>query len=125
MADLIELTDLASYLQQDLDEETAVRARRVASGWLRSATALTAWPDPVPDDLWTWALELAAMAYSNPEMLSSETAGGTVSTTDRSRRQAILDAARQAYGVGRGPLYSFPEPDWSWTTTTTGTCTNG
>lgn len=119
MADLFELTDLASYLQrEDLDIETATRARRIASGWLRSATGLTDWPDPVADDLWSWSLELAAMAYTNPEMLYSETVGGTVSVYDRGttgRRQAILDAARQVYSTAGKPLYSFPEPDWSWT----------
>ncbi|GAB7039707.1 MULTISPECIES: hypothetical protein [Catenuloplanes] len=119
MADLFELTELADYLQQGpLDEASATVARRKASGWLRSATKLTAWPDPVPDDLWGWAIELAALAYDNPAMLASEQVGATSRTADRGRLAAILDAARAAYldpaTAGGGPLHSFPEPDWQW-----------
>ncbi|BEL07833.1 hypothetical protein Q0Z83_060240 [Actinoplanes sichuanensis] len=128
MADLFELTDLASYLQRaDLDVETAVRARRIASGKLRSATRLAAWPDPVPDDLWTWAVELAGLAYNNPELLATETTGAVSSTWERGRQAEILAAARETYGgpggiPAGGPLFSFPEPDWRWSSTNPNTC---
>ncbi|MFI5839451.1 hypothetical protein ACIA8K_07025 [Catenuloplanes sp. NPDC051500] len=120
MADLFTLAELTDYLQQGpLIEASAIVARRKASGWLRSATELTTWPDPIPDDLWGWAIELAALAYDNPTLLASETVGATSRTTDRARFTAILDAAREAYRDGSapgggGPLHSFPEPDWSW-----------
>lgn len=121
MADLFDLPDLAGYMQRDLDTATATLARRVASGWLRSATGLSEWTAPVPDDLWTWALELAEMAYGNPAGLASEVVGGTTSTFDRARRAAILESARLKYSTGATPVYSFPEPDWHWTVTPTAT----
>jgi hypothetical protein len=119
VADLFDLTDLASYMQQDLDTETATRARRIASGWLRSATGLSDWPSPVPDDLWTWALELAEMAYGNPSGMAVETVDDYSGTRDRSRRAGILDAARRKYSAGGVPVYSFPDPDWHWSTVAT------
>lgn len=117
MADLFELPQLASYLHQRLAYGSADLARRVATGWLRSATRLDTWPDPVPDDLLGWALELAGMVYTNPEGLTTEVVGATTATRERGRRDAILAAARSAYGgegVAGGPMFSFPEPDWSW-----------
>jgi hypothetical protein len=118
VADLFELTELASFMQQDLDTETATIARRIASGWLRSATGLTEWTDPAPDDLWTWALDLAAMAYGNPSGNVSETIDDYAVTFNRARRAEILEAAKRKYSTGSRPVYSFPEPDWHWTTTT-------
>lgn len=126
MADLFTLDELEDALQQGpLVEASATIARRVAYGWLRSATKLTDWPDPVPDDLFAWGVELAGLFYNNPEGLASDTTGGTAATWDRTRRSAILDDARAAYGgstAGGVPLYSFPEPDWSWSAQSYPTC---
>lgn len=119
MADLFDLTDLAGYMQRDLDTASATLARRVASGWLRSATGLSDWTSPVPDDLWTWALELAEMAYGNPSGLAVESVDDYSGTFDRARRAAILAAARQKYSTGTVPVYSFPDADWHWTTVAT------
>ena len=118
---LFELEDLENYLQQGpLNEASVLVARRVTSGWLRAATKLQTWPDPVPDDLYGWALELAGLVYNNPEGLITDTTGGVTATWERGRRDAILDLARSTYGdpdtgAAGGPLFSFPEPDWSWT----------
>lgn len=120
MADLFDLVDLPSWLQvPDVDLETATRVRRYASGWLQSATRLAAWPTPVPDDLWAWGIELAAIAYRNPDGLSSETIDDYTRTVDRARRAEILAAASASYGGTSAPRYSFPAPDWSWTTVPT------
>jgi hypothetical protein len=119
VADLFELTELASYMQRDLDTSTATNARRIASGWLGSATGISEWSAPIPDDLWTWALELAEMAYGNPSGAASESIDDYATTFDRARRASILGAARRKYSVAGTPVYSFPEPDWSWTTVTT------
>lgn len=121
MADLFTPTELEDFLQQGtLTAASVLVARRVASGWLRAATQLAEWPDPIPDDLFGWALELGGLAYNNPEGLAADTTGGTSATYDRQRRGEILDAARAAYGNpagGRGgPVSSFPDPlpgpDW-------------
>lgn len=116
MADLFDLADLASVLREDdeFDVAAATVARRVVSGWLRNATALTAWPDPVPDDLYGWALELTAMFYDNPTALATEAIDDYRSGMDRARRADILAAAGAAYGGTTQPQYAFPEPDWHW-----------
>jgi hypothetical protein len=115
VADLFTLEELASYLQQDLDASTATNVRRIASGWLRSATALADWPSPVSDQLFAWGLELAAIAYRNPEGLTSERVDDYQASYDASRRLEILAAARRDYSGAGAPTYSFPEPDWHWT----------
>jgi hypothetical protein len=94
--------------------DKAAVARRMAGGWLKSATHLTEWPDPIPDELWTWSLELAAIAYRNPDGVLSEGIDDYNSTLDRARRAQILADARAVYGGASGPQYSFPAPDWQW-----------
>lgn len=116
-ADLFDLVDLPSWLQVPaVDTETATRVRRAASGWLYGATRLASWPVPIPDDLWAWALELAAIAYRNPDATTSESIDDHSVSWDRARRKEILDAARMAYASSgtSGPLYSFPDIDWHW-----------
>lgn len=115
-ADLFDLIDLPSWLQVPaVDTETATRVRRAASGWLMGATRLTVWPSPVPDDLWAWAIELAAIAFRNPAAVASESLDDYNVSHDRARRKDILDAARLVYSAAAGPQYSFPDPDWHWT----------
>lgn len=117
MTDLFTIDDLSSYMQvPSLDLATAVAVRRAASGWLADATGLAEWPVPVPDRLWAWALELAAMAYLNPTWAERETVGGvTTQWGDLAvRRREILTAARQALRTTSGAVaYSFPSfLDW-------------
>ena len=117
MADLFDLGDLPSILQvPEVDTETATRARRMASGWLKNATKLADWPNPVPDDLWAWAVELAAIAFRNPAAANSESIDDySVSYGDRVRRAEILKDAAAAYAGSSQPQYDFPDPDWHWT----------
>lgn len=116
MPDLFTLVDLPSWLQvPSVDTETATRVRRYASGWLQSATGLTPWPpDPVPDDIWAWAIELAGIAFRNPDAAASESLDDHNVSWDRARRAEILTAARIAYSGAGVPIFSFPEPDWHW-----------
>jgi len=126
MADLFDLVDLPSWLQvSEVDTETATRVRRYASGWLLAATRLSAWPNPVPDDLWAWAIELAGIAYRNPDATASESIDDHSVTWDKERRKEILAAARIAYSGSSTPLYSFPDPDWHWTVVPSATLTTG
>lgn len=116
MAELFQPQELADYLQKpltDLGPASVLAARRIAGGWLLAATGLTAFPDPVPDDLWTWAIELAAIALDNPTGRASEASGG-VSTGFGRRRAEILTAAAARYppasGTAAAPQFSFPPP---------------
>ena len=115
MLDLFDLGELPHWLQvPEVDPQTAARVRRAANGWLQDATGLTEWPAPVPDRLWAWAIELAAIALRNPAATASETIGDYVRQADRVRRREILDAARTAYNSAGRPQYSFPAPDLRW-----------
>ncbi|MEV4197020.1 hypothetical protein [Micromonospora globbae] len=118
MADLFEVEDLRKLLQlapEDFDTDAATVARRIASGWLSDATGLSVWPDPVPDRLWSWGIELGAIAYNNPEAAQSQQIDDYRVVNDAGRRSQILDDARRAYAVAvAGPQGSFPEWDWSW-----------
>jgi hypothetical protein len=116
VADLFDLIDLPSWLQvPQVDTETATRVRRAANGWLQDATGLAVWPSPVPDRLWAWALELAAIALNNPTSANTEQIDDyQIAFGDRLRRAEILKAARSAYNTAAGPQYSFPDPDWHW-----------
>jgi hypothetical protein len=120
MADLFDLVDLPSWLQvPSVDTETATRVRRYASGWLKNATQLTVWPpDPVPDDIWAWAIELAAIAFRNPAGASNESIDDYSVGHDTARRKEILAEARLAYSTASVAQYSFPDWDWHWTVTT-------
>jgi hypothetical protein len=119
VADLFDLGDLPSWLQvPGVDTETATRVRRAVNGWLQDATGLTDWPNPVPDRLWAWAIELAAITFDNPTGLFSTTIDDSTTVYDRgssSRRQQILDQARRVYNTAGKPMGSFPDPDWHWT----------
>lgn len=113
-ADLFTIGEFASYMQQDVDTSSATVARRVASGWLLAATGLTDFPLPVSDQFFGWGLELAAIAFRNPDGAASESIDDHAVSWDRSRRADILAAARLAYSSAGSPIYSFPDPDWHW-----------
>jgi hypothetical protein len=115
MSDLFDLADLPSWLQvPEVDEQTAIRVRRYASGWLMAATGLTSWPDPVPDNLWAWGIELAGIAFRNPTALTSDSIDDYSRSFDSARRAEILAEAKAVFGGARSPQYEFPAWDWSW-----------
>lgn len=107
MAGLFQIVELASLLQRDVQPGGAYAAEEVAATWLRSATGLPTFPDPLPDDLHGWGLELAALVYN-----SFTPTGGVVSPVDPAEKLRILQAAGRAYGPGGagtgGPQGCFP-----------------
>lgn len=108
MAGLFQIIELASLLQRDVQAGGAYAAEEVAATWLRSATGLPDFPDPLPDDLHGWGLELAALVYN-----SFTPTGGVVSPVDATAKDKILSAAGRAYGPGGagsgGPQGCFPD----------------
>ncbi len=109
---LVSPVELATYLQQPVSEAVALSVIRVATGWLQAATGVTVWPEPTPDDLWAWTLELAAMAHANPAGAQSQEAGVIIHTWGE-RREQILEDAKGAYGSGQAPKGCFP-PALPW-----------
>lgn len=111
-------SDLAAFLQQDVDNATTDVMLRVASGWLMSVTSpgtwTPDWPNPVPDNLFGWALELAGIAYRNPDGTATESIDDYSRSADRARRAEILKQAASVFGGSSGPQYSFPDVDWHW-----------
>jgi hypothetical protein len=114
-SDLFTIDEFTSYIQQDADTSSAVVARRVASGWALDAAGLTDWTLPISDALFAWTIELAAIAWRNPDGAASESIDDHNVTFDRQRRKDILRAVQAQYGTGDTPQYSFPDPDWHWT----------
>jgi hypothetical protein len=107
---LVTTEELRVYMRRpSVVTESAQMAVRVAEGWLASATRLATWPDPVPEDLFAWAIELASLAYSNPEGLNAQAIGDHTANYAVARKAEILAAAARNYGTTR-PLYRFPPP---------------
>src|SRR6266536_4896668 len=115
MADLFTDTELQLYVKETIDPATIAVVRRTAYGWLKDATGLADWHSPVADNLYSWGLELTAIAYRNPTSTASEGVDDYQVTWDRARRRDILNAARIAYSSAGQPQYAFPDPDWHWT----------
>jgi hypothetical protein len=118
VGDLFALDEFASYVQQDVDTSTATVVRRVASGWLKDVTGLADFPTPIPDDLFAWGLELAAIAFRNPDGAASESVDDHNVSWDMNRRKDILKAALIGYSTTGQPQYAFPDPDWHWSSVT-------
>lgn len=113
--ELITPQDVANYLQQDVGsfrQEWAETAIRIAVGWLRGRCYFEQWPpSPVPEDLWAWAVELAALVYDNPTLVSSSTVGGQTIAYGAvaARRREILAEAEGVYPRLSGrPVGEFP-----------------
>lgn len=91
-------------------EATAVEA--VVWGWLQPLLKVTDRPDPVPPNLFSWALELGVIYRSNPEGLKSYSLDTESSTYDHDRIDAILRTAAGGGAVAPGaapaPSFSFP-----------------
>lgn len=117
MGQLVQTGELEVYLQHAVRPDSEAIAVRVAEGWLRSVTTtLVDWPQPPPDDLWAWALELASIAYNNPQGLISRTTDEDTRAFQLSRRKEILDAAGTKYGAvsatGVGNFPAAPAAGW-------------
>lgn len=113
--------ELAEYLGTTVTEARAYMVERIVWGWLKPVLALTDRPDPVSDEVFSWAIELAAIVHENPAGLSSQQLGPGSQTYSLERRQEIL--AEVAAGGGsittvHAPQGSFPDaldyPDGAW-----------
>lgn len=107
--------DVADFLQQDVAgfrQDWANSSIRIAVGWLRGRCYFEQWPlDPLPENVWAWLVELAALVYDNPTLVSSTTVGGQTVAYGAvaARRREILAEAEGVYPrlTGR-PVGEFP-----------------
>lgn len=106
MGDVVQTGELEAFLQHPVRPDTEATAIRVAEGWLRAVTTALTWPPaPVPEDLWAWALELAAIAYNNPIGLVQRITDEDTRAWGTERRMQILEAARLRYGGGASAVF--------------------
>lgn len=107
-------TDLGQYLGVDVTVERADVVESVVWGWLGPTLGLAERPFPVPENVKGWALELGAIAFTNPAGLRSHEAGPASQTFATERRAEILAIAARsagAAGLPLSPLGSFPDPE--------------
>lgn len=94
---------------------------QVVTGWLLDTTELDALPDPLPPQLFAWALELGGIAYENPTTMTTDQTVDQTSSWATTRRGEILDAARawarrqpdnptSGSAAGALPSGEFPPP---------------
>lgn len=106
--------DLADWLHRSVTPEGSAVAEKVVWGWLQPLLkpATEVRPDPVPDKLFSWALELGGIAYVNPEGLSQYQLEDETTIYGSERRDEILALAASGGTVTDGaapsPIGSFP-----------------
>lgn len=107
---------LGDWLRQSVTDAQAVVVEVVVWGWLAPILRLTTRPDTLTADQYAAALELAGIAYSNPEGLSEYQLESEKSVYSSERRDEILRIlAAQSGTVAVGltppsPTGSFPAP---------------
>ncbi len=112
---LFTAAELSGHLQKTVTAEAAASCERVVWGWLKPALGLTERPNPVPDEVFSWAIELGGIAHENPAGLASYQLGAERIAYSAERRAEILaDAADGGRpGTGGAPRGSFP-PACAW-----------
>lgn len=108
MSELFTSDELSDWLGKTVTAAKAVAVEKVVWGWLKPRIGATVRPDPVPDEVFSWALELAAIAYENPSGLDGKDIGPFGEQYSSERREEIL-AAAAAGGTGvLAPKGQFP-----------------
>lgn len=104
--------DLAAWLRQPVSDDAADVVERVVWGQVRPLLKLDVRPSPASDELKSWAIELGAIAYANPEGLSLYALEAEKSEYSSERRDKLLRAVAgggvTAPGVALAAKGSFP-----------------
>lgn len=103
--------DLTPLIGRTPTSEQAVSAERIVWGWLAPILGVTTRPDPVPAEVFSWAVELGAIHIENPTGLMSYQLGAERLQFSGERRAEILGevAAGGVPGGGTKPRGSFPD----------------
>ena len=108
--------DIPDDVSAGIADATFDVVRRMVSAWLLDATKLPQLPQD-HDLIWSWALELAALAVENPTSTTSQTTLGITkqwSNADAQRRSQILSRAhawareQETLPEDNAPVGSFP-----------------
>lgn len=108
-------SDLSDFLSKDISVDQAAVAERVVWGWLKPILGWADQPDETPDELFSWALQLGAIACENPSGLSVKEIGPFRDEYSEERRLAILAEVRNsglgdpAAAAANQPLGDFPD----------------
>lgn len=107
--------ELSHAVREDVSDEDAALAERMAWGWLSPILGLEARPDTVGDQLFGWALELGGIYYENPTGLAVYQLGEERRQFSSGRRNEILEEVRSSVAgqTGTGgsglPRGKFPK----------------
>jgi hypothetical protein len=110
---LFSTAELTDYLQYTVTDAQAAIAERVVWGWMKPLLGLDDRPSPVPEDVFSWAVELGAIVHENPNGSVTASSTGATSDTFGPRRQEILnDVALWGGGTATAPRGSFPPANY-------------
>jgi len=117
MLPLFSAQELADFIQRPVSDAAGAAAERVVWGWLSPLLGLTQRPMEVPAQVFSWAIELGAIAYENPSGLSQYHLGAERLYFSAERRDEILrevgDSSQSSAGAPRGsfpPAQCWPDP---------------
>lgn len=91
MTTLFTAADLSGWLHEPVSDVDAAAVETVVWGWLAPVLNLTDRPDPVPANLFSSAVELGGIAYSNPQGLTRNDLGDLKQYFSLERREQILE----------------------------------
>lgn len=113
--------DLSEWLGKTVSPDRAVLVERVVWGWVKAVLGSDERPDPVPEELFSAAVELGAIAFENPSSLTDRGLGPFSESFPIERRQEILDEIARTLGpagLADAPQGEFPDalayPDPAW-----------
>ncbi len=110
-SELFTAANLGHLLGKAVDADKAAMAEQIVWGWLSGPLSITERPDPVTPQVFSWALELGAIAYENPAGLSSKQLGTSQQAFSSERRTEILEtAAGSTPASALRPRGKFPPP---------------
>lgn len=90
---LFAAADLTTPLGRVATADETAHAERIVWGWLYGPLGLTERPEPTPDNIWAWAVELGAIYLVNPTGLTEQQLGTALRKFSSERRDEILAAA--------------------------------
>lgn len=113
---LFTAADLGNLLGTTVDAGKHALVERVVWGWLRPILDVDARPVPVPDELFSWAIELGAIAHENPDGRTAKQIGPFKDQYSVERRKEILAEVQEHVdsnnpdGDPSAPTGYFPPP---------------